>query len=102
MKKYFLYCVAAHRNGALHFGVTSNLVHRIWQHRAGQIPGCPGASLLVWYEDHLDLRSTLRRQLQIQRATYDWQLTLITRSNPAWNDLYDTLLVPERHGAEAA
>ena len=103
MKKYFLYILATHRNGALYFGVTSNLVHRLWQHRAGQVPGARGVSLLVWFEEHLDLRSTLRREQHLNRASRDWQLTLIERTNPHWNDLYDTLLVPDRGArAEAA
>jgi len=92
MKKYFLYILATHRNGALYFGVTSNPVHRLWQHRAGQVPGARGVSLLVWFEEHLDLRSTLRREQHLNRASRDWQLSLIQRTNPAWNDLYDNLL----------
>lgn len=101
MKKYFLYILATHRNGALYLGVTSNLVHRLWQHRAGQVPGSHGASLLVWFEEHPDLRSTLRRHHHLDRATRDTQIPLIEQANPGWNDLYDTLLV--RHApAEAA
>ena len=102
MKKYFLYILATHRNGALYLGVTSNLVHRIWQHRAGQVPGSHGAAMLVWFEEHPDLRTTLRRELQLERATRDQQLSLITSRNPAWDDLYDTLLAPRPARAEAA
>lgn len=91
MRKYFTYILASHRNGALYCGVTGNLVHRLWQHRAGLIPG---GGLLVWYEEHLDLRSTLRRETQIQRASEAWKLHLIQQTNPAWRDLYDDLLIP--------
>ncbi len=102
MKKYFTYILATHRNGALHWGVTGNLVHRVWQHRACHAPGFAGGQL-VWFEEHLDLRSTLRRKLQIDRASHDWRLRLIEQSNPAWRDLYDTLLAsPARTAAEAA
>lgn len=102
MRKYFIYILASHRNGALYSGVTSNLVHRIWQHRAGQTPGRPGGDL-VWFEEHLDLRSILRRELQIERSNRDWKLRLIEDANPAWRDLYDDLLVsPSRLPAEAA
>jgi putative endonuclease len=92
MRKYFVYILASHRNGALSCGVTSNLVHKTWQHRAGQIAGAPAGSMLVWFEEHLDMRSTLRRQQQIARATRDWQLRLIEQANPGWRDLYETLL----------
>jgi putative endonuclease len=91
MRKYFTYILASHRNGALYCGVTNNLVHRIWQHRAGMVPG--GTGMLVWYEEHLDLRSTLRRDLQIQRADTVWKRRLIEQSNSAWRDLYDDLLI---------
>lgn len=102
MKKYFLYILATHRNGALYLGVTSNLVHRLWQHRAGQVPGYNGASLLVWFEDHPDLRTTLRRQQAIDRLGHASRLALIERTNPHWNDLYDTLLASRLPAAEAA
>jgi putative endonuclease len=91
MKKYFTYILASHRNGSLYCGVAPNLVHRIWQHRAGMIPG---SGMLVWYEEHLDLRSTLRREQQIQRASEAWKRRLIEDANPAWRDLYDDLLIP--------
>lgn len=99
MKKYFTYILASHRNGALYCGVTSNLVHRLWQHRAGLLPG---RGLLVWYEEHLDLRSTLRRETQIHRAGDAWKFRLIQQANPAWRDLHDDLLLPPRKSAEAA
>lgn len=103
MKKYFLYMLATHRNGALYLGVTSNLIHRLWQHRAGQVPGSHGASLLVWFEEHPDLRTTLRREHQLDRAAPDLKRQLVERANPHWNDLYDTLLAPTRPlPAEAA
>jgi putative endonuclease len=102
MKKYFLYILATHRNGALYLGVTSNLVHRLWQHRAGQVPGYKGASLLVWFEDHPDLRTTLRRQQAIDRLGHASRLALIERTNPHWNNLYDALLTPRLPTAEAA
>lgn len=104
MKKYVVYVLASHRNGALVCGVTGNLVHKVWQHRAGHVPGVTaGAGMLVWYEEHIDMRSTLRRQQQIERASRDWQLKLVEQANPGWNDLYDSLLASDRAvPAEAA
>jgi putative endonuclease len=99
MKRYFVYMLASCRNGTLGWDVTSNLVHRTWQHRAGQVPGSNSASMLVWFEEHPDLRSTLRRQQQIDRATQDWKVRLIEQANPHWDDLYDTLLLPTHREA---
>lgn len=100
MRKYFVYILASHRNGQLTCGVASNLVHRTWQHRAGQVADGSGG-MLVWFEEHLDMRSTLRREQQIARAGRDWQVRLIEQDNPGWNDLYDSLL-SSRPTAEAA
>jgi putative endonuclease len=104
MKRYFVYMLASCRNGTLGWDVTSNLVHRTRQHRAGQFPGSNGASMLVWFEEHPDLRSTLRRLRRIGRARYDWKTGLIEQANPHWDDLCDTLLVrsagaPSLHAA---
>lgn len=92
MPKYFTYILTPYRNGPLHCGVANNLVHRIWQHRAGPVPG--GSGILVWYEEHLDLRSTLRREQQLLRADSHWKRRLIEDANPGWRDLYEDLLLP--------
>jgi len=51
MKEGWLYLLASKRNGTLYSGVTSDLAQRIWQHRAGLIPGFSkrcGCKTLVW------------------------------------------------------
>ena len=100
MPKYYVYLVADRRNGRLDCGVADNLVHRMWRHRAGQIQGA--GAMLVWYEEYLDMRSTLRRQTQIERASRDWQLRLVEQQNPGWRDLYETLLPGQSVQAVAA
>jgi putative endonuclease len=101
MRKYFVYILASHRNGQLSWGVASNLVHKTWQYRAGQVAGAPAGGMLVWFEEHLDMRSTLRREQQIARAGRGGQVKLIEQANPGWEDLYDSLL-SSRPAAEAA
>lgn len=82
MRKYYVYILATGHDGELDFGVTSNLA---------DLPPRRLASL-VWCEEHIDLRSTLRRELQIQRATSGWRRRLIEEENPGWADLRDTLI----------
>jgi putative endonuclease len=55
--------------------------------------------MLVWFEEYPDMRSTLRRLQQIDRATQDWKVRLIEQANPHWDDLYDTLLLPTHREA---
>ena len=61
MRKYYVFILATGPDGELDFGVTSNL---------SDLPPRRLARL-VWCVEHIDLRSTLRRELQIQRAAPD-------------------------------
>jgi hypothetical protein len=83
MRKYYVYILAIGRMPGrdieLDFGVTSNL---------SDLPARRLARL-VWFEEHIDLRSTLRRELQIERACPEWTYRLIEQANPLWAELRD-------------
>lgn len=86
MRKYYVYILATgpmtgRESGELDCGVTGNLSDLPPQRLAR----------LVWFEEHIDLRSTLRRELQIQRAGPDWTCRLIEQANPGWADLRNEL-----------
>ena len=52
---FFAYILASRRNGTLYIGMTDNLTRRVWEHRAGVVPGFTrkyGVKMLVWYEVH--------------------------------------------------
>ena len=83
------------RYGVLYLGVTSDLVHRVSQHRAGD--GCAftrkyNCTRLVWYEAHTDMRVAIQRETSLKRYPRQWKENLITEMNPAWNDLWDRIL----------
>jgi len=83
--------MASHRNGTLYVGVTSDLVHRISQHRQGLVPGFTslyGVKTLVWYETHNDINEAIRREKQIKRWRRAWKMNLIEGENPEWKDLW--------------
>ena len=95
MKRSFVYLLASHRNGTLYCGVTSNLIHRVWQHRTGEASAFTaeyGVHQLVWFEEHGDVVDAIRRETQIKRWRRAWKLKLIEDFNPQWRDLYDDLL----------
>ena len=95
MKSYFVYLLASRRNGTLYCGVTNNLIHRTWQHRTGQVPGFTAkynVKMLVWYEEHGDIRNAIQRETNIKGWKRAWKLKLIEDFNPLWLDLYDGLL----------
>ena len=94
MKSGFVYIMANRKNGALYIGVTSNLVKRVWEHRAGVIGGFTkryGCKLLVWFEAHDDLQEARRRELQMKEWKRAWKVKRIEEQNLEWEDLYPTL-----------
>ncbi len=94
MKAGYVYIMASGKNGTIYIGVTSDLVKRVSQHRAGAVPGFTkryGCKLLVWYEAHEDLQEARRRELQLKEWHRAWKMRLIEESNLDWVDLYSTL-----------
>jgi putative endonuclease len=85
-----VYMMASQRNGTLYFGVTSNLLARVHQHRQGSTAGFSrdyGTRLLVWFEQHATMESAITREKQIKKWNRAWKLGLIEAGNPGWRDL---------------
>ncbi|GGA57854.1 GIY-YIG nuclease family protein [Sphingomonas psychrolutea] len=85
-----VYIVASGYNGALYVGVTSNLIGRILQHRAGTFDGHTKKyriKRLVYFEIAETMEAAIAREKQLKRYRRDWKRNLIERENPAWNDL---------------
>jgi putative endonuclease len=91
----YVYIMASGRNGTIYVGVTSDLVRRAYQHRTGMIAGFTrqhGCGLLVWYEAYDDIQDAREKERRMKKWNRQWKLTDIERMNPAWKDLYPTLL----------
>ena len=61
----WVYIMTNKTNGVLYVGATSNLRHRIWQHRTGAVPGFTkkyGLKRLVFAEPHQTIQSAIRRE----------------------------------------
>jgi predicted GIY-YIG superfamily endonuclease len=87
--------MASARNGALYVGVTSDLVRRAAQHRAGSLGGFTssyGCKLLVWFELHESMAEAITREKKIKAGSRARKLALIESSNPTWRDLYEDIL----------
>ena len=90
-----VYILANKRNGTLYVGVTSNLIKRIWQHKNGVVKGFTerySVHQLVWYELHETMESAIRKEKMLKNWKRVWKLELIERSNPNWQDLYETII----------
>ena len=95
MKHPAVYIVANQRNDTLYTGVTSNLIQRIAQHKAGTYNGFSmryGCNILVHYEIYEDMETAITREKQIKAGSRRKKLALIEDKNPNWKDLYETIL----------
>ena len=57
---FFAYLLASQPYGTLYIGSTSDLVRRVWEHKAKAVPGFTakyGVDRLVWFERHDDIGS---------------------------------------------
>lgn len=85
-----VYMFASARHGTIYTGVTSDLMARIHQHRAGEVPGFTqryAVKRLVWYEAGGDMAGAIVREKRIKNWRRDWKVALIERDNPFWEDL---------------
>jgi putative endonuclease len=92
---YFVYMLASRRNGTLYTGVSNDVLRRTWEHKSDLVSGFTkkyGVHVLVWYEVHGDIGTTIAREKQIKKWNRAWKIKLIEKHNSGWNDLYATLL----------
>ena len=95
MKGGWVYIVTNRPNGTLYIGVTSDMAKRAWEHREGVVDGFTkryGLKRLVYAERHDDITDAIQREKRIKTWPRAWKINLIRKTNPAWKDLYQTLL----------
>ena len=93
MPQGHVYILASKRNGTLYIGVTTNLSARIFAHRNGTGSAFTkkyGVKLLVWYETYDMVTDAIQRETTLKHWLRKWKLDLIEKSNPNWDDLYET------------
>jgi putative endonuclease len=91
MREPAAYIMASQKNGTLYTGVTANLLRRAYEHRENLLPGFTrdyGCKLLVWIEQHSEMRAAIQREKTIKHWVRKWKLGLIEATNPGWADLY--------------
>ena len=74
MKQPCVYVLASGWNGTLYVGVTSDLVKRIWEHKADAEDGFTKRYRvhdLVWFEQHETMESAILRE----KAIKEWKRT---------------------------
>ena len=92
MKQPCVYIITNDRNTTLYIGVTSNLIQRIYQHKAKLVEGFSAKynlHKLVHFEQFEDMDDAISREKRLKRWNRDWKNQLIDERNPRWIDLYD-------------
>jgi len=91
----WVYIMSNRPNGTLYIGVTNELVRRVWEHREGlgsHFVRRYGLTRLVYFEHHEDIRTAIQRETSLKRWPRAWKIRLFAGQNPAWQDLYPSLL----------
>ena len=89
-----VYILASKRNGTLYIGVTTDLPARVFAHRNGTgstFTKKYNVKLLVWYETYDMVTDAIQRETTLKHWLRKWKLELIEKSNPNWDDRYETL-----------
>ncbi len=82
-------------NTVLYIGVTNNLIKRVYQHKNKLADGFTSKyniNKLIYYEIFEDINEAIKREKQIKNWHREWKMNLIKKSNPKFNDLYQSLL----------
>jgi len=75
----------------LYIGVTSDLIKRVWQHKAKVVQGFTtkyGVDKLVYFEEFNEVEQAILREKRLKTWKREWKIDLINKSNPQWKDLY--------------
>ena len=100
-KLYYVYMITTQKNTALYTGITSDLIHRIWQHKEGLIKGFTkkyNVKKLVYFEEYKDVQEAIHREKCIKRWKREWKEKLIEKMNPEWKNLCKDDMIPASAG----
>ncbi|MCB0282628.1 MAG: GIY-YIG nuclease family protein [Calditrichaeota bacterium] len=95
MNYYFVYILTNEKHSVFYTGITSDLVKRIYEHKHKIIKGFTAkysCSKLVWYRFHNNVNEAIADEKRIKRWKRVYKIDEINKMNPAWNDLYPSLL----------
>ena len=94
-KSFFVYMMTNRPGGTLYTGVTSDLVTRVAQHRAGigsAFTAKYNLKRLVWFEAAETAEAAIVREKQLKNWRRAWKIELIEAMNPEWRDLWPEMV----------
>ena len=83
-KQFCVYILASKRNGTLYIGVTSDLIARVWEHKAKAVPGFTAryrCDKLVYFEILGTAEEAITREKQMKEWRRAWKVELIEKDN---------------------
>jgi len=88
MRTYYVYILAS-KSRRLYVGVTGDVVQRLATHRNGEVQSTARYRInrLVYVETTPDVRAAIAREKQIKGWRRAKKIMLISRANPAWDEL---------------
>ena len=95
MPESYIYFMSNHRRRVLYIGITSDLIKRVFEHKAKITKGFTARyhlNYLVYYEIHCDVLNAIAREKQLKRWRREWKNQLIESMNPDWEDLYPKII----------
>ncbi|MGE3340605.1 MAG: GIY-YIG nuclease family protein [Candidatus Altimarinota bacterium] len=87
--QFFVYIMAS-TSGTLYIGVTSNLMHRVSEHKNEVREGFTKkyhCKKLVYFEEYQYIHDAAERETQLKKWRREKKETLIASLNPSWKDL---------------
>lgn len=91
----YIYILTNQYNTTLYVGVTSNLCKRIYEHKNKVVEGFTkryNLSKLVYYEICDNIELAITREKFLKGKSRNYKISLINKTNPDWNDLYNEIL----------
>jgi putative endonuclease len=88
-KLYYVYILAS-QNRVLYIGMTSNIEHRVFQHKTHAFKGFTSkynVTTLVYLERHGDVMTAIRRENEMKAWRRKEKISLIESTNAKWKDL---------------
>jgi putative endonuclease len=82
---FWVYILASKPGGTLYIGVTRDLIRRVYERRAGAVPGFTkrySVKRLVYFERYDTAAAAIQREKNIKHWSREWKIDLIVASNP--------------------
>ena len=88
-RTYFTYIMAS-RSHTLYIGMTSNLQHRVFQHKWREKDGFTArynCDRLVWFQLFSEVSDAIQREKELKGWRREKKIALIEQTNPTWQEL---------------